>query len=152
MRFYFIPNRRFWQLALIVLALLFVFAVPVMAQDGSTPSDPLAAQFGIFFAAAAAVNRLVEFVKPRINATSLSEDGKKAALTFVAVAAGIAAAIAGQLNLAVSASNVPPAAGIMFTGALLGLGADTLHIILDLVYGWRDMITSPPSSLPPGAG
>lgn len=140
MRLYFIPNRRFWQVLFIVLVLLFVVA-PVAAQDtGGGNTDPIVAQFGLFFAAAAAVNRFVEFTKPRVNATKWSDEAKGAALTFTAVTAGIATSFLGHLNLAVSYAAVPELAGVVFTGAVLGIGADFLHVALDLVYGWRDSL------------
>lgn len=93
--------------------------------------------FSIYLAAAAAVNRFVEVLKPALREV-VPEAYQKAALVAVAIAAGLLVAWAGQLNLIGETFALPPVVEIIITGALIGAGADVLNAALDLLYSWRD--------------
>lgn len=97
--------------------------------------------FTALLAAATAANRFVEFCKPLIDKLNPTEEVRKAALTFIAVLAGIVVSLIGDLNILSGLNtNLPPLAGVLLTGVLAGLGADVINAFLDLLYGWRDVI------------
>lgn len=139
MKTFFVPNRLFWLLVL-VIGIMFVMPLVASAQDGSTPLDPLQLQFAVYFTAAAVVNRFVEFFKPKVNDLKYDDDVKRALLTMIAVAAGIAVAFTGRLNIAAGYAIVPEIVGTVGTGAVFAFGADLLHVLLDLLYGGRDKL------------
>jgi len=96
--------------------------------------------FGAFMAAAATINRFVEFVKPLVAKLNLGEQAYKSVLVVIAVLAGVAVALLGKLNLFAGVGDMNATVGILLTGVLSGLGADVLNAFIDLLYGWRDVV------------
>jgi len=95
--------------------------------------------FSVVLAAAAAVNRFVEgLVKPSIRKTPYSVEVQDGLIVFLSLLAGVAVALMGNLTLFVGVPAVPPLAATLLTGAVIGLGADLIHVVIDLLYGWRD--------------
>lgn len=94
--------------------------------------------FSVVLAAAAAVNRFLEFVKPRVRALPYSVEVQDSILVFIQVLAGVAVALMGNLSLFAGVPTIPAPAALFLTGAIVGLGADAIHIVLDFLYGWRD--------------
>ena len=95
--------------------------------------------FGIILAAAAAVNRFVEsLVKPSVRKLPYAVEIQDGLIVFVALLAGIAVALMGNLTLFIGVPTVPPLAATLLTGAVIGLGSDLIHVVIDLLYGWRD--------------
>lgn len=92
----------------------------------------------LFLAASAAVNRFVEFIKPRIRALSWSVEAQDSALVFIAVLAGVMLAFLSNLNLFTIVPRLPDFAAVALTGVLVGLGSDVLNAVLDLLYNWKD--------------
>lgn len=86
--------KTFARIALLVL-LLFVFALPVLAQEGETPPvDPVDGAFASVLLLAGAVAGFVEWLKPTLDRARLryawSDDGHKFAVRLVSVAASFA--------------------------------------------------------------
>ena len=96
--------------------------------------------FSVVLAASAAVNRLVEAIKPAIRKTAFSTDIQDGLLVVIAVLAGIAVSLMGGLSLFTGVPTVPPLGGLILTGAIVGLGADAIHIVIDFLYSWRDAV------------
>jgi hypothetical protein len=97
--------------------------------------------FSVVLAAAAAVNRLVEsLVKPTVRKLPYSVEVQDGIIVFVALLAGIAVALMGNLSLFTGVPAVPTFAALLLTGAVIGLGADLIHIVIDFLYGWRDVV------------
>lgn len=96
--------------------------------------------FGLLLAASAAVNRFVEFIKPRIRSTQLSTEVQDAVLVFIAVLAGVMLAATQELNLFTDSFRLAPALNIVLTGALIGLGSDGLNVAIDLLYNWKTSV------------
>lgn len=94
---------------------------------------------GTLLAAAAAVNRFVEVVKPAVREV-VPEAYQKAALVALALAAGLLVAWVGRLNVIGDALSLPSWIEIVLTGALVGAGADALNAVIDLLYSWRDQL------------
>lgn len=94
--------------------------------------------FSIVLAASAAVNRLIESVKPAIRKLPYAVEVQDGLLVFLALLAGIAVALMGNLSLFAGVATVPPLVAVLLTGAIIGLGADAIHVIIDLLYSWRD--------------
>lgn len=96
--------------------------------------------FSVVLAASAAVNRLIEAVKPFVRKWNISTEVQDGVLVILQVLAGIAVALMGNLSLFTAVPQIPTFAGLMLTGAIIGLGADFIHIIIDFLYGWRDSV------------
>jgi hypothetical protein len=94
--------------------------------------------FSIVIAASAAVNRLVESIKPAIRKLPYAVEVQDGILVFLSLLAGIAVALMGNLSLFVGVASVPAFVAVLLTGAIIGLGADAIHVIIDLLYSWRD--------------
>lgn len=105
----------------------------------------------IVLAAAAAVNRLVEFLKPYMRKLHYTESVQDGLLVLTALLAGVAVALMGNLSLFTGVANVPATAGLVLTGAVIGLGADFIHIVFDFLYGWRDRVVPPDNAPDPAA-
>lgn len=97
-------------------------------------------EFALVFAAAAAVNRFVEFIKPRIDALKFSDATRDGVLVLIAVLTGILIALlsGGAINMFATIYGLPALVGQILTGVLAGLGADVLNAVLGVLYGWRD--------------
>lgn len=98
--------------------------------------------FSVVLAASAAVNRFVEFVKPVIRKLPYSVQVQDALLVLVQVLAGIAVALIGNLNLFIGVSALPQFAAVLLTGAIVGLGSDVINVVIDLLYGWKNSVTT----------
>lgn len=96
--------------------------------------------FTVVLAASAAVNRFTEAIKPIVRKWKISEAAQDGLLVFIALLAGVAVALMGNLSLFTGVESIPPFAGLLLTGAIVGLGADAIHIVLDFLYGWRDAV------------
>lgn len=95
--------------------------------------------FTLVLAAAAAVNRFVEFVKPYVDKLKFTDDVRDGVLVLVAVLAGILIGLlVPAVNMFTSIPTLSPLAGQVLTGVLAGLGADVLNAVISLLYGWRD--------------
>jgi len=98
--------------------------------------------FSVVLAASAAVNRFVEFVKPSVRKLAYSTDVQDAILVFVQVLAGIAVALMGNLSLFVGVPTIPAWFATVLTGVIIGLGSDVINVVIDLLYGWKNNVTS----------
>jgi hypothetical protein len=85
-------------------------------------------------ALAAAVNRLVAFLKPYVGKLGLSDKVYDVTLQLIAVLAGIFLVYINKASAVPSAINVSSPVGLIFTGALVGLGSDVLNAVLDFLY------------------
>lgn len=94
--------------------------------------------FGIILAAAAAVNRFVEFIKPYVRKLNWSVDIQDGLLVLIAMLAGVALAFIGNLNLFVGVPNLPVVFAQILTGVVAGLGADVINVVIDLLYNWKN--------------
>lgn len=85
---------------------------------------------------AAAVNRIVEFVK-RILPADMDTDLRKLLLFAVQLIAGVfvVATASSAVNLFAGTilDRFPPLLSIALTGVTVGLGADFIHFVLDLI-------------------
>lgn len=99
--------------------------------------------FSVILAASATVNRFVAFVKPYIRSLKFSTDVQDGLLILVQVLAGILIALMGSLNLFVGIPTLPPFAAYLLTGAVVGLGADVINVVIDLLYGWKNNVANP---------
>lgn len=125
----------------LLFVLLFLMAVPVMAQDvpgGDVPPD-VDPRFLALFVAIAAVNRFVDVVKPSVRKFKISTEAQDVVLKVFAVLIGVMATLAsnGALNLFTDIPRITPLFGAILTGALIGLGSEVVHGFIDLLYGWR---------------
>jgi hypothetical protein len=102
--------------------------------------------FSVVLAASAAVNRFVEFVKPRIRALKYSVDVQDSILVLIQVLAGIAVALMGNLNLFTGIATLPTVFATVLTGVVVGLGSDVINVVIDLLYGWKNNVTSTQSA------
>jgi hypothetical protein len=97
-------------------------------------------------AMAAVVNRLVEYIRAGfITSLNLDAETERRVMLLVSALIGIAAAWGAQANILVGAGaymSVAPIVGIVFTGILLGGGANGLSHLWDLLYGWKLNTTS----------
>lgn len=107
--------------------------------------------FSVVLAASAAVNRFVAFVKPYIRQTKFTTEVQDGLLVLVQVLAGIVVALMGSLNLFVGIPTLPPFAAYLLTGALVGLGADVINVVIDLMYGWKNNVANPPATVQAGS-
>lgn len=98
--------------------------------------------FSVILAASAAVNRFVEFVKPRIRALKYTVEVQDSILVFIQVLAGIAVALMGNLNLFVGIATLPAIFATVLTGVVIGLGSDVINVVIDLLYGWKNNVTT----------
>lgn len=100
--------------------------------------------FAIVLAAAASVNRFVEFIKPYVDKLKLADDVRNGILVLIAVIAGILIALLsdGAVNVFGGVPRLTPLAGQILTGVIAGLGADVLNAVISLLYGWRDTVAS----------
>lgn len=105
--------------------------------------------FTLVFALAGAVERFTEVVKPLIANFKLSDNAYKAAVQFVGIVIGIALALlaGGAVNLFVGYPQIPQVFGIVVTGAIAGLGASGVHVIVDKLYSWKDNSTTPTATI-----
>jgi hypothetical protein len=96
--------------------------------------------FTLVLAAAAAVNRFVEFAKVYVDKLGFTDSVRDGVLVLIAVLSGILIALlsGGAVNLFTSVPTLTPLAGQILTGVLAGLGADVLNAVIGLLYGWRD--------------
>jgi hypothetical protein len=97
-------------------------------------------------ALSAIVNRMSEFIKAMIVAQfpNVSDDQKKVITLASSMVAGVFAAFGANLNvLADNATyaHIPPVIGILATGFLVSLGSEGIHVVYDLLYGWRDKLS-----------
>lgn len=93
-----------------------------------------------YIAIAAAVNRFVEVLKPAIRnlPIELADEVYNAIVQIVAVLLGIVlVSLAPGLNLFVSIPAFSPLLGIVLTGAVVGLGAEAIDAVVDLLYSWQ---------------
>lgn len=99
--------------------------------------------FALVFAAATAVNRFIEFIKPRVDALKLTDSTRDGVLVLIAALTGILIALlsGGAINIFATVYGLPPLAGQILTGVLTGLGADVLNAVIGVLYGWRDRAT-----------
>jgi hypothetical protein len=102
--------------------------------------------FSVVLAASAAVNRFIEAVKPFVRKLNVSVEVQDSVLVVIQVAAGIALALMGQLNLLIGVPTIPPLVAVILTGAVLGLGADIVNVVVDFLYGWKANVTGTSSS------
>lgn len=103
--------------------------------------------FSVVLAASAAVNRFVEFVKPRVRALPYSTDVQDSLLVFIQVLAGIAIALMGNLSLFVGVPSIPAWFATVLTGVIVGLGSDVINVVIDLLYGWKNNVANPPATV-----
>jgi hypothetical protein len=98
--------------------------------------------FTLVLAAAAAVNRFVEFVKPYVDKLKLADSTRDGVLVLISVLSGILIALLsnGGVNIFSGVSSLTPIAGAILTGVLAGLGADVLNAVISLLYGWRNTV------------
>lgn len=94
----------------------------------------------VFLAAAAAVNRFVEVIKPLIKNRIAAPDIQEALIVLVATVAGIALALIAQLNIMPDVVHLNETFEVVLTGCVLGLGADAVNAIFGLFYTWKDSI------------
>jgi len=93
-----------------------------------------------YLAIAGAVNRFVEVLKPLIRnlPVELEDKAYEAVVQLVAVLLGIVlVSLAPGLNLFISIPSLPPVLGVVFTGAVVGLGAEAIDAVIDLLYSWQ---------------
>ncbi len=93
-----------------------------------------------YLAIAGAVNRFVELLKPVIKGLpfELSDAVYNAIVQLIAILLGIVmVSLAPGLNLFVSIPSMTPILGIVLTGAVVGLGAEAIDAIVDLLYSWQ---------------
>lgn len=102
--------------------------------------------FSVVLAAAAAVNRFLEFVKPRVRALKYSVEVQDSILVFIQVLAGIAVALMGNLSLFTGIASIPVWFATVLTGVIIGLGSDVINVVIDLLYGWKNNVTSTQSA------
>ena len=98
----------------------------------------------VFLAAAAAVNRFVEVVKPIIKNRVAAPDIQEAVIVLVATLAGIALALTAQINMLPDVVRLNETVEVILTGCVLGLGADAVNALFGLFYNWKDSIGSKP--------
>lgn len=92
----------------------------------------------VFLALAGAVYKFTEFIKPALKKPGWSDDVYNAAVQLLACVIGVVLAfVAGGVNLLPAVLPVPPVAGVVITGIVIGLGADVVNAALDLFYGWQ---------------
>lgn len=91
----------------------------------------------ILLAAAAAVNRLVELIKPAVDLLELEPHKRKALLVGISITVGVGLALSGDLTLLADAVRLPTWLDAVLTGALIGLGADAVNGAVDVLYSWR---------------
>lgn len=103
--------------------------------------------FSVIVAASATVNRFVAFVKPYIRKLPYSTEIQDGLLVLVQVLAGILIALLGSLSLFAAIPTLPPIVAYVLTGAAIGLGADVLNALIDLLYGWKNNVTTLPASV-----
>lgn len=99
--------------------------------------------FSVVIAASAAVNRLIEAVKPFVRKWNVSIEIQDGVLVVLQMLAGIALALMGNLNLFVGLPSVTPGIAVLLTGAVLGLGSDVINVVVDFLYGWKNNVTAP---------
>lgn len=93
-------------------------------------------------AAAVAVNRFIEAIKPGLE-KALPKDWYEGIVRLVACLAGILVAfVAGGLNIVPESLHVPQVAAVVLTGILIGLGSDAVNWFMDLLYGWQTKVTA----------
>lgn len=144
-------GKRVMVLAMLVL--LFMLAMPVMAQDGELPAGPDAVEGGIglleyLIVVAGVVAILIEQIKPvvfdplreRLSAQAylLSMYATRTGFGVIAVVVyGGAEQMAEYLPWLASL----PDAVVIGTGALLvAIGTEILHPLLDMLYALRDRL------------
>ena len=98
--------------------------------------------FSVVLAASAAVNRLVEALKPGIRKLPYSVEVQDAFLVVLQIVSGIALSLMGNLNLFVGVPTITPLLAVILTGAVLGLGSDVINVVIDFLYGWKNNVTS----------
>lgn len=96
--------------------------------------------FSIIIAASAAVNRVVEAVKPVVRKWNISVEMQDGVLVVLQILAGIALALMGNLNLFIGVPQVTPFVAVLLTGAVLGLGSDVINVVIDFLYGWKQNV------------
>jgi hypothetical protein len=94
--------------------------------------------FTIYFTLAAAVNRTVEVIKPLVKRYNFEQNVYDALIQLIAIALGILVVSVAKVNI-VNAffPVVPEYLAFLVTGALVGLGADVLNGVIDLLYSWQ---------------
>ncbi len=96
-----------------------------------------------YLAISAAVNRFTEVLKPSLKQIPASEEVQEAIIQGVAILLGILlVSLAPGLNLFVSIPALSPLLGIILTGAVVGLGAEFIDAVVDLLYSWQRPPTS----------
>lgn len=93
-----------------------------------------------YLAIAGAVNRFTELLKPVLKGLPLqvSDAVYDAIVQLVAILLGIVMiALAPGLNLFVSIPALSPLLGVVLTGAVVGLGAEAIDAVIDLLYSWQ---------------
>lgn len=83
------------------------------------------------------VNRFTELVKVQLERTTLAPELRRIILLITALISGIIAVAASQPFVSVFTGtpfeNVNPTLATLLTGLTVGLGADAIHLVLDLV-------------------
>lgn len=108
----------------------------------------VAETLGILATLSVFCNRIVEAVKPAVASLHLTEDAEAWVLRVLSLVIGCLFTLAMQLNVLSMLSTVPPLAGMLVTGVLLGSGAGVLHQITDL---WTDFSDAFPDVVAPKA-
>lgn len=105
--------------------------------------------FTLVLGLAGAVERFTEVVKPIVASFKFSDDVYKAVVQLVGILIGITLALlaGGSVNLLAGYTQIPQLLGIVITGAVAGLGATGVHVIVDLLYSWRDTVAAPTTTL-----
>lgn len=83
------------------------------------------------------VNRFTELVKVQLERTTLAPELRRIILLITALISGVIAVAASQPFVSVFTGtpfeNVNPTLATLLTGLTVGLGADAIHLVLDLV-------------------
>lgn len=90
-----------------------------------------------YLALSATVNRFVEFIKPSLK--NIPEQWYDAVLKGVSVMLGILLVLLAQgLNLFTGIPAINPVIGQVLTGVVVGLGAEVIDAVVDLIYSWQN--------------
>jgi len=89
-----------------------------------------------YLALSATVNRFVEFIKPTLS--NIPEQWYDAVLKGISVLLGVVLVLLAQgLNLFAAIPAINPVIGQVLTGVVVGLGAEVIDAVVDLIYSWQ---------------
>lgn len=134
-------KRNVWMVLIVVIVLAVSTVRMVGAQnDGASVPDAdvvLTGVWGVALGLALTVNRVLAIAKPYLREWVTGDREYTALLQALAVLAGIALAVANQINLLETYARVPVWFGFVVTGAVVGWGSEGLHLLYRLMQWFK---------------